>query len=149
MRGALLVAVLASPAAAEPRAFACALDDGSLFTLALDAPSPDGPVHCVEAALGGGAACAPQGGWGIAGAEGPRLTTDPAEAAGTDAFRLFARLGPSEFVASASEGPGVPLALEVGGPTFWRLRVALDTGEGVVGTRDGERAARCEAITSP
>ena len=86
-------------------------------------------MHCVNApGLEDLAACAPDGGWGLTDPSRPgtllRIATRPREAAAQQGAKLFAHLGPSEFVASASEGAGMPLALEVHGPTFWRMRVA-------------------------
>jgi hypothetical protein len=42
-------------------------------------------------------------------------------------------------------GTRPPLALEIAGETFWRMRLTLETGEGIVETPEGEIAVSCEA----
>lgn len=120
----------------EPRAFDCVpqAESEPAFGVLLWQESAFGvPVHCIEGLdLRGLAACAPQGGWGLSDPGEGRLravATRPQEALG-EGGKVFARVGPSEFVASASVGYGLPLALEVQGETFWRLRMALASGEG-------------------
>ncbi len=132
----LLAALVLLPGGAlaqSPEQLRCLVEDGSRVTITLWTPTADGPpTHCVEAPwLAGMAACAPNGGWGLSSPDGSLLdlVTDPREVThGGPTF--FAHDGPSEFVASASIGPGIPLVLEVAGPTFWRMRLDRATGQG-------------------
>lgn len=136
-RAAAILALLPAFAhAEEPRAFDCVpqAESGPAFAILLWQESAFGvPVHCIEGLdLRGLAACAPQGGWGLSDPGGGTLravATRPQEALG-EGGKVFARVGLSEFVASASVGHGLPLALEVHGDTFWRLRMTLASGEG-------------------
>ena len=134
-----------------PVEFDCLAEDRRAFRVELWQPSELGAaLHCVRGLdLGAVVGCAPQGGWGL---------TDPAvpgELAGValrprgalePGGKFFARVGPSEFVASASEGAGLPLALEIHGETFWRMRLVLASGEGRMFTREGPMAFRCGGI---
>ena len=124
------------------------------FGLRLHAPSVWGqPVHCVEApglreVL---IPCAPQGGWGLTAPDRlddlTGVATEPREVAGQPGGKFFAFVGPSQFVASASLGERIPLALEVDDQTFWRIQLTLETGQGVVETRDeGERRVSCRPL---
>jgi hypothetical protein len=154
IRVAVVMALLPPMAAAQeaPVAWNCLAEDGRAFRVELWQPSEAGvALHCVTGLdVGGVAGCAPQGGWGL---------SDPAKAPGelsgvaaktAEAMpaegKFFARVGLSEFVASASKGPGMPLALEVHGPTFWRMRMALATGEGTMFTWEGAVGFRCGGI---
>lgn len=150
MRALPFLLLATAAAAQEPQSLLCTAKDGARFGIMLDAPSDFGPLHCVEAPSLRDTLvpCAPQGGWGLSAPDGMSLqsvTTDPAQARGERGI-FFARLGPSELVASASSGPLPPLALEVAGDTFWRLRLTLATGEGLIATPEGEQAIRCEAL---
>jgi hypothetical protein len=135
--------------AQEWTTLSCLADGGEPFEVMLGNPSELGaPLHCLSSHhLGNLGACAPDGGWGLSDPAPPgellRITEEPANAAAHEGGKLSAYLGPSEFVASASEGPGLPLALEVHGATFWRIRVALETGQGIIETRKGVTAIRC------
>ncbi|NAZ35297.1 hypothetical protein [Rubellimicrobium sp. CFH 75288] len=146
--GALLLALAPALAAAqEPALLDCATEGGEAFRVLLWQPSADGPLHCVEwLDLEDVAPCAPQGGWGLTDPDAPgvlaSVATDSRVAAAHPGPKFFARVGPSEFVASASSGPGMPLALEVHGDTFWRLRMTLG-GDGSIFTRTGERPFHC------
>ena len=155
MRIAMVVALLPTLAASQeaPVEFDCLAEDGRAFRVELWQPSDLGvALHCVRGVdLGAVVGCAPQGGWGL---------TDPAapgELAGValrprgalePGGKFFAHVGLSEFVASASEGAGLPLALEVHGETFWRMRLVLASGEGRIFTRDGSVGVRCGGIQS-
>lgn len=147
--GPLLLLLAPSPADAQADAQALRLDcaaGGSAYRLELDDPAKEGALACVTR-LGAGdpmPVCAPNGGWAVAGVDGSpdRRTTDPRELT-AEAPVLFARRGPSEFVASLGMGPGAPLALEIGGRTVWRMRLSLATGEGVVETAEGEVGLQC------
>lgn len=135
-----------SLAAAEPLTLDCDVAGQPAYRLELDSPDKAGALACVTR-LGAAdlvAACAPNGGWVVAGVDGsPELrTTDPHELT-AEAPILFARRGPSEFAASLGMGPGAPLALEIAGRTVWRMRLDLASGEGVVETRDAELPMRC------
>lgn len=150
MRMLAVLALLPLPLVAEERlARSCETGAGGTVEVTLWNPSEHGgPLHCVEAPeLAGLFACAPDGGWGLTDPEAPgellAVATTPAEAAARPGGKFFADVGPSQFVASASRGERLPYALEVAGETFWRMRVTLETGEGLVETRDGEAAIRC------
>lgn len=154
IRVAAIMALLPLAAAAQeaPVAFDCLAEDGRHFRVEMWQPSEFGvPLHCVTGIdLGGVAGCAPQGGWGLsdpaaAPGELSGVVAKPAEA-GRAEGKFFARVGLSEFVASASLGQGMPLALEIHGVTFWRLRMDLATGEGRMFTRDGAVGFRCGGI---
>ena len=152
-----LIAVMAlcplgAAAQEAPVGWDCLAEDGRAFRVELWQPSEFGaPLHCVSGIdLGGVASCAPQGGWGLSDpAEAPGelggVAARSAEVVGAEG-KFFARVGLSEFVASASQGAGMPLALEVHGVTFWRLRMELATGEGTMFTRDGAVGFRCGGI---
>ena len=153
IRAAMILALLPALAAAQeaPTSFDCLAEDGRAFRLELWQPSEfREPLHCVTGLdLGGVAGCAPQGGWGLSDPASPgelagvvRKTGEDRDAEG----KFFARVGLSEFVASASRGEGLPLVLEVHGVTFWRMRMALATGEGAMFTRDGATGFRCGGI---
>jgi hypothetical protein len=134
-----------------PAEFDCLTEDGRAFRVELWQPSEVGaPLHCVTGLdLGGVAGCAPQGGWGLsdpAGAPGELGGIGKAQEAIGAEGKFFAHIGLSQFVASASRGVGMPLALEVHGVTFWRLRMEVATGEGAMFTRDGAVAFRCGGI---
>lgn len=128
----------------------CRTAEGAEIAVLLSAPSRFGAaVHCVEAPelRDRVAACAPDGGWGLSAGDGSQDLLGLAVSARGLAHVggwFFARLGPSEFVASASVGSRPPLALETAGETFWRMRLTLATGEGVVETPADEVALRCE-----
>lgn len=146
-----ILALLPLPLAAqETQVLACATPDGERIDVTLWSPSESGPLHCVAAAaLEGLFACAPDGGWGLTDPAAPgralTLATDSREVQGRDAPKFYARVGPSQFVASASRGTRIPLTLEVDGETFWRLQVTLETGEGWVETPGGgEVPVACE-----
>jgi hypothetical protein len=152
MRVAVVLALWPTLAAAQgEERLLCETAAGETVRVNLSAPSRfDTPLHCVEAPglrdLVAG--CAPDGGWGLSAGDGSQdLAAVATESAGLahDGGWFFARLGPSEFVASASVGSRPPLALEVAGETFWRMRLDLASGTGVVETRDGEATVACEA----
>ena len=156
IRFAMVMALYPTLAASQeaPVAWDCLSGDGRAFRVELWQPSQAGtPLHCVTGLdLEGVAGCAPQGGWGLsdptdAPGELDGVTARSAETRDAEG-KFFARVGPSEFVASASRGPGMPLALEVHGVTFWRLRMELLSGEGEMFTRDGAVAFRCGGIQS-
>jgi hypothetical protein len=153
IRFAAVLALLPSLAVSQeaPVALDCLTEDGRAFRLELWQPSEFGTeLHCVRGVdLGIVTGCAPQGGWGL---------TDPAlpgELAGValrprgalvPGGKFFAHVGPSEFVASALVGAGLPLALEVHGDTFWRMRMVLASGEGRMFDREGSVGFRCGGI---
>ncbi len=147
MRLLAVLVLLSGPALAQsPAELRCVAEDGTRMTVRLWVPAADGPAtHCVEAPwLAGMASCAPNGGWGLSSPDGALLglVTEAREAAhGGPTF--FAFDGPSEFVASASTGPGLPLALEVAGPTFWRMRLDRATGQGRVHLPDAALDVAC------
>jgi hypothetical protein len=147
-----ILALLPGPALSQGLdRFDCRLEDGRALTVLIGTRSSfDVPLHCVEEErlLARVAGCAPHGGWGLSEGDGSQdLVGVATESKGLvhDGGWFFARLGPSEFVASASVGSRPPLALEIGGETFWRMRLTLATGEGVVETAEGEDRLRCEA----
>ncbi len=155
IRLAAVVALLplATSAQDAPVGLDCLTDDGRAFRVELWQPSELGaPLHCVTGLdLGGVAGCAPQGSWGLSDPEGAPgelngigKTKDARDAEG----KFFARVGLSEFVASASRGVGMPLVLELHGVTFWRMRMDIATGEGAIFTREGQVAFRCGGIQS-
>lgn len=154
IRFAVVMALLPLAASAQeaPVEFDCLAEDGRAFRVELWQPSELGsPLHCVRGLdLDGVAACARQGGWGLsdpsnAPGELAGVVGRTSEALGAEG-KFFARVGLSEFVASASRGVGMPLALEVHGITFWRMRMDLAGGEGTMFTRDGAVAFRCGGI---
>ena len=145
--------LLPLPLLAQERAtLSCAVEGGDSFEVTLWNPSEHGaPLHCVGAAeLEGLFPCAPDGGWGLTDPADPGqlqgVAAESPDAAGHGGGMVFARVTPSQFVASASEGGELPLALEVAGATFWRMRVSLQSGAGVVETREGEAAVTCERL---
>jgi hypothetical protein len=151
-----LLALLPGPALSQGTdRFTCRFEDGRELSVLIGARSSfDVPLHCVEEARLRAvvAGCAPDGGWGLSAGDGSQDLTDVA----TDGKGLaheggwfFARFGPSEFVASASVGSRPPMALAIGGETFWRMRLTLATGEGVVETQDGEEPIRCDGMAGP
>jgi hypothetical protein len=152
----LLLALLPGPALSQGAdRFDCRFEDGRELSVLIRARSSfDVALHCVEeerlrAVVAG---CAPDGGWGLSAGDGSQdLLAVAAEAKGLahEGGWFFARLGPSEFVASASVGSRPPLALDIGGETFWRMRLTLATGEGVVETREGEEPFRCDGTAGP
>ncbi len=127
----------------------CETDKGEAVSVLLSAQSRfDVELHCVEAPglRDVVAGCAPDGGWGLSAGDGSLdLVAVGIDSAGLshEGGWFFARLGPSEFVASASVGARPPLALEVAGETFWRMRVDLASGTGVMETREGETGLNC------
>jgi hypothetical protein len=157
--GSVVVALLAALPGLAPaqglERYHCTFEDGHVMSILLASRSRfDVDVHCVEeerlrTVVAG---CAPDGGWGLSAGDGSQdlidVATDP-QGLSHDGGWFFARLGPSEFVASASVGSRPPLALEVAGETFWRLRLTLATGEGTVETREGEEPVVCEAGGGP
>ena len=148
-----LLALLPMPLAAQERTtLSCAAEGGDAFEVTLWNPSELGaPLHCVGAPeLEGLFACAPDGGWGLTDPARPGelagVALESPDAAAVEGGKLFARVTPSEFVASASMGRELPLALEIAGETFWRMRVTLESGAGVVETREGETVVLCERL---
>lgn len=153
IRTATILTLLPALASAqEATSYDCLTGDGRAFRVELWQPHAFGdPLHCVSGLDLGLAPCAPDGGWGLSDpADADDLmgtTRAPADLRGAPA-KFFARVGPSEFVASASIGEGMPLALEVHGITVWRMRLTLATGEGTMFTRDGAVPLRCGGIES-
>jgi hypothetical protein len=155
MRFAAVMALVPLGVAAQeaPVGFDCLAEDGRAFRVELWQPSEFGAaLHCVRGVdLGAVVGCAPQGGWGLSDPEvagelaGVALRPRGALVPGG---KFFARVGLSELVASASEGAGLPLALEVHGETFWRMRLELASGEGRMFTRDGSVGFRCGGVES-
>lgn len=95
--------------------------------------------------------CAPQGGWGLTAPEELAdlvgVATEPGEVAGQPGGKFYAFVGPPQFVASASSGERIPLALEVDDQTFWRIQLTQETGQGVIETREeGERRVSCRPL---
>lgn len=75
------------------------------------------------------------------------MASEPGEVSGQPGGKFYAFVGPSQFVASASLGERIPLALEVDDQTFWRLQITLETGQGVIETREeGERRVSCQPL---
>ena len=153
IRLAAVMALLPLGLAAQeaPVEFDCLSEDGRAFRVELWQPSEFGAaLHCVTGLdLGAVVGCAPQGGWGLSDREAPGELAGVAlrpRGALVPGGKFFARVGLSEFVASASEGAGLPLALEVHGETFWRMRLVLSSGEGRIFTPDGGMAFRCGGI---
>lgn len=146
-RGAITAALALIPALSSAEVIECRTASGAGLRVALAQDAGRGlRLHCVEGLdIGPVAACAPQGGWGVSDSEGrlSAVTTDPHEVATTGGV-FWARLGPTEFVASAAVGAR-PLALEVAGATVWRMRLTLATGRGIMATRAGEEEVVCGA----
>ncbi len=149
-RLALALALWPALAAAQgEERLACETAAGEAVSVLLFAPSRfDVALHCVEAPglRDRVAGCAPDGGWGLSAGDGSQdLSGVATDTAGLshDGGWFFARRGPTEFVASASVGARPPLALEVAGETFWRMRLDLGSGTGVVETAEGETELRC------
>jgi hypothetical protein len=152
-RVALVLVLLPLPLGAQERAtLSCAAEGAPAFEVTLWNPSEfEMPLHCVNAPdLAEQFACAPDGGWGLTDPASPgealRVAVASPDAASHEGAKLFARVTPSEFVASASAGRELPLALEIAGETFWRMRVSLESGAGVVETREGETAVTCKRL---
>ena len=130
----------------------CSTEAGESYEVTLWNRSEYGLLlHCVNAAaLAPVAACAPDGGWGLTDPDMPEallgVATEARDAVARPGGKFFARVGPSELVASASVGERLPLALEIHGETFWRMRLTLETGEGIVETREAEAAITCEPM---
>ena len=153
IRFAAVMALVPLGVAAQeaPVGFDCLAEDGRAFRVEFWQPSEFGAaLHCVRGLdLGGIVGCAPQGGWGLTDLAAPGELAGVARrprGALVPGGKFFARVGLSEFVASASEGAGLPLALEVHGETFWRMRLVLASGEGRVFTRDGSVGFWCGGI---
>ena len=145
---ALIALAVAAPAAAEEmRRYECADAVGETFSMILFSPAEGGePLHCIRhPRLDAFTPCAPQGGWGLSEEWGALRSFATGPAPEHEGYWFFARVGPSELVASASLGTRPPLALEIAGETFWRMRLTLETGEGIVEPPEGEIAVSCEA----
>lgn len=147
MRLALALLLAATSAGAQDMArIDCATEGGDTFAIVLSAPSRLGPpMHCVSLArFTELTPCAPDGGWGLSGADG-QLATLETEALGLahEGGWFFARLGPSQFVASASVGTRPPLTLEVEGETFWRMTLDLAARTGSMFDEGGETRFAC------
>ena len=151
-RAALMLAILPLPLAAQERMSLSCVGEGEVAVqVTLWNPSEaTPPIHCVTSTdLSQIAACAPDGGWGLTEPDVPGdllgMATD-SKVINHVGGKFFARVGLLEFVASASIGAGLPLALEIHDETFWRMQVTLATGAGVVETVAGQTPIQCERL---